>query len=96
LGINNNLKLAVMKKIFFSLLAAGLFLSIFVGCGKDPESDNPPEIAKPEISYNVAEVVANDLKTITLSWESFNATSFALNGNSVALKTQKSLKFRRT
>ena len=87
---NNNLKLAVMKKLFFSLLAASLFLFMFfTGCEKDPKSDNTPEIAKPDVSYKVAEVIANNLKTATLEWESFNATTCKLNGELVALKDSK-------
>jgi len=78
-----------MKKLYFSLFAGSIFLLIFVGCGKDPKSDNPPAVQKPDLTYSFTEVVANNIKVITLEWESFDATTCTLNGNPVALKDSK-------
>jgi len=73
-----------MKKIIFSLLSVGLFL--FVGCGKDPsEPVDPPNVEKPDLTYNVTEDLTAEIKVITLSWESVRAKSCKLNGDSVAL-----------
>jgi hypothetical protein len=76
-----------MKKLFFSLLAAGLFLSIFIGCDKDKSEPSQP---KPAIQASVIEQLsAGDSILITLNWESKNATSCYLDDAPVALEGSK-------
>ena len=71
------------------MLAAGLFLLIFVGCGKDPESDNPPAVQKPDLTYTVTEDNSGEIKAIKLDWNATRATSCTLNGDTVALSGSK-------
>jgi hypothetical protein len=78
-----------MKKLFFTLFAAGLFLLIFVGCGKDPESDTPPAVQKPDLTYMVTEDSSGVIKIIKLDWNAIRATSCTLNGDTVALSGSK-------
>jgi hypothetical protein len=78
-----------MKKLFFSLFAAGLFLSILVGCGKDSEPVVPPTVQKPDLTYTVTEDNSGEIKSITLDWNAIRATSCTLNGDTVALSGSK-------
>jgi hypothetical protein len=75
-----------MKRLFFFFTTI-LLVSLFTGCKEDPPVvPDVPDTPEPELTYTVTEVtLTGEIKVITLSWETKNATSCVLNTNSVEL-----------
>lgn len=68
-----------------------LFVLFVAGCQKDETPVEPVvPTEKPDVILNIVDGVSKaPIKVITLEWESFNATTCKLNGDTVALKDSK-------
>lgn len=84
-----------MKIKLSLLLLIGAFITLLLaGCEDDPQN-NTPDQQLPDITIQVTEQPpsqgTNDIKSVTLNWETVHAETCTLNGISVELKGSKTL-----